>query len=461
MCGKFYIAISIISLILCAIQVDAQRNLIADYSFEDSTSCPYPDFEKHPTWSGSSTPDIYNKCGKYYPVNLYGNFQQARSGNGYAGIYLFFPSLSQVEYLETKLLHKLQKDKQYYVRYYVNATCNVYKGYCAYIKKIGLAFSETNEFDKNSEGYYTDLAPVLENNGEYISDTANWTKISGCYTANGSEEYIVIGNLGLNNKEIKIDGNVSPSVADVYVNIDDVGVYEVNPIVEDTLTICDSKSISLNAAFLDATYEWSTGDVDSSIIVRTPGRYSVQISIDGCVFYDTVMVVDIDRISVSDTVGVCDNQYPVYINAPVTGSYLWSDGSVDRVLEVSTGDEYYVDVENICGTRRFDFLVTDKKCDCKPIVPSAFSPNGDGLNDVFRILTNTSCDLEYHIQSFSVYNRWGQQVFISREETAYWDGKYKGFMQDVGTYFWVLNYSTSKNGQKDQHVLNGDVILIR
>jgi gliding motility-associated-like protein len=87
-------------------------------------------------------------------------------------------------------------------------------------------------------------------------------------------------------------------------------------------------------------------------------------------------------------------------------------------------------------------------------VPSAFTPNGDGLNDIFRPITVGYSQIEY----FRVYNRWGQLVYSTSQFYKGWDGTIKGTPQELGVYFWVLSARDfgGKNVQKQ-----GDVTLIR
>jgi gliding motility-associated-like protein len=92
---------------------------------------------------------------------------------------------------------------------------------------------------------------------------------------------------------------------------------------------------------------------------------------------------------------------------------------------------------------------------CFITVPTAFTPNGDGLNDyLYPLSAYKSADM-----SFSVYNRFGQRVFFSTNWTNKWDGKYKGQGADPGTYVWVLSYlNTDTNRRVEQ---KGTTILIR
>jgi gliding motility-associated-like protein len=69
-------------------------------------------------------------------------------------------------------------------------------------------------------------------------------------------------------------------------------------------------------------------------------------------------------------------------------------------------------------------------------IPNAFSPNGDGTNDVFKIyFGNTQCK----INSFQIYNRWGQLMFDSNRDNGFeWDGKYNGVVCSEGIYVYVI-----------------------
>ncbi len=89
-------------------------------------------------------------------------------------------------------------------------------------------------------------------------------------------------------------------------------------------------------------------------------------------------------------------------------------------------------------------------------MPSAFSPNGDGLNDVFEAVYN--CGLSFQLY---VYNKWGQIVFQSNDINEGWDGTYNGSPVDTGTYTYQLKYQTVFNGTELTEIQEGRVQLIR
>lgn len=88
-------------------------------------------------------------------------------------------------------------------------------------------------------------------------------------------------------------------------------------------------------------------------------------------------------------------------------------------------------------------------------IPSAFTPNNDGLNDIFSPIMSGN---ESKIHEFSIYNRWGQQIYTSKLlATKGWDGSFNKIPQDLGVYFWILDYEC----EGKTHLEKGDVTLIR
>ncbi len=88
-------------------------------------------------------------------------------------------------------------------------------------------------------------------------------------------------------------------------------------------------------------------------------------------------------------------------------------------------------------------------------LPTGFTPNKDGKNDIFRVVTDNP---NIEVIDFSVYNRFGQRVF-SGQGIDGWDGKVNGIFADIGTYFWSVSYRV--RGRSESFSLRGDVVLIR
>lgn len=106
------------------------------------------------------------------------------------------------------------------------------------------------------------------------------------------------------------------------------------------------------------------------------------------------------------------------------------------------------------GCRDTAYVKVDIDFTMNEFVPSVFSPNGDGKNDVFRMI-----NLKFQrVTEFRVFNRWGREVFSTTDPNKGWDGTFNGTPQDPGVYTYIIRVNTPDGGSK---VYRGDVTLIR
>lgn len=101
------------------------------------------------------------------------------------------------------------------------------------------------------------------------------------------------------------------------------------------------------------------------------------------------------------------------------------------------------------------FTAPETICCGTILVPNAFSPNNDNRNDELHFINLSGNELI----RFSIFNRWGQEVFSAQHSEDRWDGKFKGQDADVGTYYYLLEYKCLSNAKK--YVLKGDILLVR
>jgi gliding motility-associated-like protein len=139
------------------------------------------------------------------------------------------------------------------------------------------------------------------------------------------------------------------------------------------------------------------------------------------------------------------------LNVSVPGnivSYQWkpstglNDATIkDPVASPSSTTTYTLVVtdDNNCeASGSLTIMVSGRS---KIVVPNAFSPNGDGINDTW-IITNLSI---YPGATVDVFNRYGQPVFHSENSSKAWDGTYNGKPLPVGTYYYIIDL---KNNEK-------------
>ncbi len=246
--------------------------------------------------------------------------------------------------------------------------------------------------------------------------------------------------------------------------VDTFVVQQVDPsfsLGNDTAT-CDGSAILLSASVLGANYLWQDGHTDSFYNVVASGVYTLEVDLKGCKEKHTVSALIQDvRQNLDEDVMLCDDEV-VYItlkaNAVSGGSILWSNGSTaPNVLVTDTGT-YWVTVSAPFCIGSDTMTVAGKVCECKFGMPSAFSPNGDGHNDVLRPWIQPECQVKTF--EIAIYNRWGQLVYSGVDPLGGWNGQQDGAPCEVGTYMYKMGFAGGTKSEQ-QRFLNGDITLIR
>jgi len=210
----------------------------------------------------------------------------------------------------------------------------------------------------------------------------------------------------------------------------------------DTIGICNGESTFLNAEELEGqnvSYEWSSGDTTSSLTINEPGLYSVTVT-SGCeTVYDSTFVtealIDIDLgediiLDLGDSISLLPD---LLEGIPI--SYSWGSSLPETLIcpscpEVTVGPlfdaNYSVSVNDAFGCTDIDSLQIFVDKTRRVFIPNAFSPNFDGVNDIFYIQSKGIVNINY----FRIYDRWGELVFENENtqtntSSAGWNGRYK------------------------------------
>ncbi len=235
-----HISLYIAFLLFVAVSLPAQVNLVPNPSFEDSTECPFnPAIEFASPWydpnNGSS--DYLHSCnsGNYgVPNNTLGH-QNARTGLAYAGAYTFTNNTFVFrEYIQTPLISVLLVSRSYLIDFYVSLGDT----FSIATHNIGLYFSDS-AITTAASGGVINVIPQVANDvvNNQLIDKIGWTKISGTYVANGSEQYITIGNF-LDDSSSDTTQLSEGSYPYSYYYIDDVSVICMNcPEIQENLFI--------------------------------------------------------------------------------------------------------------------------------------------------------------------------------------------------------------------------------
>jgi gliding motility-associated-like protein len=171
--------------------------------------------------------------------------------------------------------------------------------------------------------------------------------------------------------------------------------------------------------------------------------------------FSTIRVVDRPGVSLrTDTVLCYGDTLLLQPEVKDVLTYKWSTGAATPGIAVTEKGKYTLQVANTCGNNSASVNIGFVRCSENLLVPSAFTPNKDGLNDVFRPVTDASIK-QYNL---NIYNRWGQVMFTSNNMSRGWDGTVNRIQQSIGGYVWVIEY-TSKTGK--HYSIHGTVTLIR
>jgi gliding motility-associated-like protein len=252
-----------------------------------------------------------------------------------------------------------------------------------------------------------------------------------------------------------------------------------------TNEICNNQSGSIQGLTVSAgtgigpfTYSWidANNNIVSSqqnLLAVSAGNYTLIVKdIIGC--SDTSSVLQVKNTIVQLNDPKYNDEY-IRINTvatltvlnPQQGTYLLFDSPVATVpiqqnhtgifttTALSADKTYYIQLVNgNCGSSKVAVKVyTYDKTNV--FVPSGFTPNNDSKNDVLKVRAYGIVSLEY----FSIYNKWGQLVFTTKDISKGWDGTVNGMMQSTSLFVWMVRAKDELTSEYIQK--KGTVLLIR
>ena len=221
-------------------------------------------------------------------------------------------------------------------------------------------------------------------------------------------------------------------------------------------TICPGASTILQPDITGVAYKWKNDDnttsTERTFTAKSQGWHRLTITNNnGCKYTDSLYVTisALPDIYISGGDDFCENEQTTLSVSTTDGVKVgWNDDNTNTAqLFVTKHGTYTAWAENIYHCRH-DSAITIEPCPCDPILSNAFSPNGDGKNDKFYPIINSSV---VHLEIY-IYNRWGRLVFESSRDCPcdsnisspelYWDGKTSdGDDCQTGVYYCLLKYS--------------------
>lgn len=300
-----------------------------------------------------------------------------RTGQNHGGIFVYVYN-GKHEYLQNKLNTPLIAGKNYYVEMYIKLS----QPSKVAIGEFGFYFSVGPYIATSGLGL-TVTPQVTQSNATGFTDQANYTKISGCYLAQGGEDHVVLGNF-------KTNANVVITTLPGYTGSNnDFGYYYID----------------------DFLVEYADVSIDFG-----PDK-------NLCPAKDTLLEVQQQN----------------------NCSYLWQDGSTSSSYSAITSGIYWVEITTQCAVK-LDTINIQFTDDCinNIFVPTAFSPDEDGTNDVFEIKGMNLKNLDVKI-----FDRWGNMIYSSSSASISWDGKKDNIPVSSGIYKCLVDCEWN-NGETDR-----------
>lgn len=246
-------------------------------------------------------------------------------------------------------------------------------------------------------------------------------------------------------------------------------------ITNDT-TVCAGEMVTIYAnmpyeVIGNTVYQWYNEE-GYTISTQNPieveanleAEYMVIIQTDGCqpdtlvssVNLHPTPTVDINALSFARE----SDSMQLVANSSLSNLFEWSTG-VDScigcntaIVEATEGLSYTVTVTNDYGCKAEATTTIRTFCDAEIFIPNSFSPNLDGINDVFRV--RSIADIQ--VVTFRVFDRWGNLMFEGDSNHAEWNGTYHGSMVDPGVYVYYMEVKCP-SGQLN--LLKGNVTMLK
>lgn len=284
-----------------------------------------------------------------------------------------------------------------------------------------------NTMTVNLHSYET---AIINNPSGYIF---TYTDAAGNAITNPSAYVMNLGTTVINVKVATADGCFIVVSLSLTIN--------PKPLVKlpEKLDFCEGKSVTLDAGPGFKSYLWNTGATTQTITVSTPGTYTVKVTNSfGC---ESASSSQVSYSALAHIVAVNITHNTATVILSETGNYeyslnnsIWQDSSVFTNLNIG---EYtvYVRTKSGCFIGKKNFSIFN--------IPNAISPNGDGINDTWRI-----AGLEdYPGTEIALFDRQGAMVYkeITKKKPFQWDGKYDSRPLPTGNYWYTIRISDGRN----------------
>ncbi|MCR9172668.1 MAG: gliding motility-associated C-terminal domain-containing protein [bacterium] len=243
-----------------------------------------------------------------------------------------------------------------------------------------------------------------------------------------------------------------------------IDVPELN--LGEDIVLCDTATTVLDGTIVGASgYQWSPSGATSPSLDALPGTHQLTVTYQTCEIRDTITIaVEPYTLDLGEDRTICkDDDILVVQSMSNIDSLHWMDGEVGGWYILPTAnlfeDSIYISATAYgCDVQQDTLKVVLVDCDCDFYVPNSFTPNGDNINESFRVYQD--CPIKYF--ELILFNRWGEVVFETNDIHFSWDGKLKNgnYAQD-GVYTWQIKFLAEYLDEAQYEEIHGHLNVLR
>jgi gliding motility-associated-like protein len=290
------------------------------------------------------------------------------------------------------------------------------------------------------------------------------------FPAGNDSMVTIIPGIPINNYIVQVTDRCGVRIPDsVIIRVEPVALLTNNPA---SVSMCsgDATGITLTSNISRAFFAWEPSLVSGTATGHEPGEgsvinqeiqlfsnspgkvnYRIRVTGTGCdtTFANFMVTINpLPEVELGETVFLEPGSSASLIAKGDFTGWLWSNESTDSLIMVDQSGIFWVEVQNSYGCKDSDTIRVNE---FGLNIPNAFSPNGDGLNDHFRIKGFEKKDQVL----MQIFNRWGNLVFETRDLDKGWNGSTGNGLREAGTYVWIIHLRSDRD-----HIFKGTVTVV-
>ncbi|MFM2317378.1 MAG: hypothetical protein RLZZ155_1710 [Bacteroidota bacterium] len=220
-------------------------------------------------------------------------------------------------------------------------------------------------------------------------------------------------------------------------------------------TLCTGETLSFS---FNDQITWNGSTLSSTYTANSSGLLTASYSDGVCVVSDSVIISYLDPIviPIGNNYTYCQGDtITLTATSPTAEYFLWFDGTELSTHPFFESGNYSVTVSNVCETVSRNWNMEFEDCNIYVYIPNSFTPNNDGINDIWFPEINGWTEVET-----LVFDRWGQIVFTSEKPNTPWIGEVRkgDYFAPEGVYSYLIKAKFTSGEARE---FNGFIVLIR